>query len=160
MISLDHIENSFKSMVETGKVDTSVINNLNEFRDYLTGYAQPEDKANPLKKFSVLHAIETQLRIIDHMIWRVGVAPNVWDNPKVADDAISLMPQLQLINSNLTSKDSSFLLELASELQVSAMKSNMYPPSKEVIKSINNKNIKNDFERALKYIENQELHHS
>ncbi|MBU0962922.1 MAG: hypothetical protein KKD48_03380 [Nanoarchaeota archaeon] len=149
MKSLDILEERFKDMVKTGKVDTSVINNLNEFKDYLNDYKKPQERTNLLKKFSVLHAIETQIRIINHMIWRVGNAQKIGDNPKVADDAISIFSNLNLVNDNLTNEDSNFLLELTSELQVSAMKNGMYPSSKEVIKSVNKKNIKNDFNRFM-----------
>lgn len=143
---LNKIETNFKNMVISGKVDPSVIDILEEFKKNLIKL-KDQFLANKgmFDIFPVFHAIETQIRIIDYMINRVSLAPQIHDNPVVAEDALSIIPQLKLINESLnisiTKLDSYYIMDLSSKIQILAMKNNMYPSSEKVIKSVDQMNL-------------------
>jgi len=74
------------------------------------------------------------------------------DNPKVADDALLIIPHLKFINDSLEEdKDINphQILRISTKLQSLAMKNNMYPPSNEIIKSSQDKSLKENFERFI-----------
>lgn len=151
---LIEIQESFKNMVATGKVDLSVIAILDKLKKELI-----ETKNRLLKKndtirneFPKFHALETQLRIIEHMISRVRIAPEIHDNPKVADDALLILPDFINLQDSLASKDNTGqegIIDLSSNLQISAMKCNMYPPSEAITKSIDKKTLNVPFDRFV-----------
>lgn len=150
---LNKIENNFKGMVKTGKVDLSIINDLKKFKnDLVNSKSQFSDKRHRLGHFPIFHAIETQIRVIDHMIYRVNIAPKIHDNPEVADDALSVMPQLMLVTDSLRSKmkfDPHYMMDISSRLQILAMKSNMYPPPNQITKSVSKARLKDNFNRFV-----------
>ena len=148
---LEKIENGFEEMVKSGKVDFSIIEDLKKFRDeLLISKMDFKRKTGILKDFPIFYALETQIRIIDQMICRVNLAPQVHDNPIVADDSLLVMPHLKLVSNNLANKlesDPYYLLELSSKLQRIAMKSNLYPPPKQISKSISKIDLENNFNK-------------
>ncbi|MBU2637534.1 MAG: hypothetical protein KJ955_01030 [Nanoarchaeota archaeon] len=148
------IEDNFKRMAATGNVDMSVIEILTKLKEQLV-----EIKKELLAKgssirddFPKFHALETQLRIIEHMISRVKIAPEIHDNPKVADDALIVLPDFMNLHESLASKktiDGDNITDLSSSLQISAMKCNMYPSTETVTKSVNTKMLNVQFDRFV-----------
>jgi len=150
---LNEIENNFKNMVKSAKVDLSVINDLNKFRSMLIeSKNQFSKKKNILKDFPIFHALGTQIRVIEQMIHRVNLASKINDNPEVADDALLVLPPLRLVSDSLSRKlgyDSHYIMGISSRLQLLAMKNNMYPPRDKVIQSIGRSDLKNSFNRFV-----------
>lgn len=150
---LEKIEISFKKMVETGKVDLSITEDLNKFKDELIEAKNKlTNKIDVFRDFPIFYAIDTQIRIINHMIYRINLVPETHDNPKVADDSLLIIPQLKVLNDTLNStirSDSYYILDLSSSLQMLAMKNKMYPPPECISKSISKKDLENNFNRFV-----------
>ncbi len=153
MAILDRLEKNFSDMVKTRKVDTSVISDLKEFKNNLIkSKNQFTCKKNILRFFPNFYAIDTQIRILKKMISRVTIAQQIHDNPKVADDALSVLPQFKLVHDILnskTKKDSYYIMDISSELQKLAMKNDMYPSSDQITKSVGEKNLEENFNRFV-----------
>ena len=154
MDELIEIENKFKSMVSSGKVDLNIIRNLTTFKNnLLKSKDEFLNKKQLFNQFPFFHAIETQLRIVDYLIIRVQIAPEINDNPKVADDALLVIPHLQLINNALFSKmrDPYYVLDLSTKLQVLAMRNDMYPLSEQVTSSANKSELAAKFNQFVEH---------
>lgn len=148
------IENGFKNMIKSGKVDLSILNLLKEFRNKLVESKKNilSSKKNIYDSFPIFHAIETQLRIIDQMIYRVNIAPKIHDNPKVAEDALVIIPPFKSLHDTLLSNliyDSYHIMNLSSNLQIAAMKNEMYPSPKQIAKLVNKEILKDNFGRFV-----------
>lgn len=153
MTILCNIEDNFRGMVSSGDVDVSVNALLIKLRDDLLSFKESFLKRkNLLDLFSVFHAVETQLRIIDQMILRVRNARAAGDNPKVADDALMVLPQMRFVNDSLKDfkkLESRYVLGLSSDLQVVAMKNGMYPPHDKVTKAVSKRQLKKGLSRFV-----------
>jgi len=153
MSILNKIEDSFKGMVTIGKVDTSITTYLKEFRDVLIrSKNQFSGKKDVFNDFPIFHALETQIRVINQMIYRIELAPKIHDNPQVADDALFVLPQLRLVNDSITNKmksDNHYIMGISSRLQILSMKNNMYPPQEKVLQSISKTNLEDNFNRFV-----------
>lgn len=155
MDTLLRIEKEFLSMVENKKVNILVIKDLDKIKEELNIYKKQELSKNQLTSdnFSRFHAIETQMRVIDKMINRINMAEEIHDNPKVADDALMILPLIRDLNTNIKiENDSNFLMELSSDLQILAMKVNMYPLLKDVREKINKEVLEKDFNKFISNI--------
>lgn len=154
MSELIKIEESFENMVKIGKVDISIISLLKKLKENLTDFKkiELEKKKSALDYFHIFHAVETQIRIINYMMQRIEKASGIHDNPKVADDALVILPQFKELYFSLNTdmkKDTYYILGLSSGLQVLAMKNNMYPSPKQIIKSVDTKALKVNFNRFV-----------
>ena len=150
---LIEIENSFRDMVKTGKVNLSVLNLLNELKIKLNESKKNilSSKINIYDNFPIFHAIETQIRIIDQMLYRVNRAPEIHDNPRVAEDALVVIPLFKNLHTNILNKvnDIHYIMNLSSKLQIIAMKNEMYPSSEQITKSVNKEIINDSFGRFV-----------
>jgi len=151
MNSLNKINENFGHMLITKKVDLSIISDLNQAKKDLNQFKIKKlNKIHLAENFPLFHAIETQNRVLDQMIYRVDNAAKRMDNPKVAKDALIVIPHLKGIYNSLkeeTKEDSHYLMSLSSKLQIVAMKSGMYPSQTEITKEINKKFLENNFNK-------------
>jgi hypothetical protein len=146
---LTKIENSFKEMVKIGKVDFRVVNSLKKFKEDLLKSKKKISFNKPLiESFSIFHAIETQIRIVDQMIIRLNKSQQIHDNPTVAEDALVILPPFKELYDTLIgdmTHDPHYIMGLSSRLQISAMRNNMYPSPEQITKLADKRTLKENF---------------
>lgn len=145
------IERGFKEMIKTGKVNLSILNPLREFKTNLFKFKKNiiSSERNIYDRFPIFHAIETQIRIIDQMIYRINRAPEIHDNPRVAEDALVVMLPFKSLQNSLLSgmiyDNPHYIMSLSSNLQIIAMKNEMYPSSEQITELIDKEILKDNF---------------
>ncbi len=145
---LGEIESKFLYMIKMNKVDLSVLPLLEEYKSKIAGLkSKLITEKGILNKFHYFYSLDVVLRVIETLSNRVKIAEIVHDNPKVARDALAVMPFIQRIDIELRNKEFRNVnnFELGSNLQIEALKNDMYPNSKEVLNEIDKSQIKKDF---------------
>lgn len=153
---LNEIESKFLNMVKKKKVDLSVLPILEKYKKSVSKLKSNFLKEKRiLEKFHYLYSLDVQLRVIETLFNRVRVARGINDNPKVARDALTVIPFMKRIDIETRGKEFKNMgnLELGSDLQIVALKSAMYPESKEVLNEADKSQIRKDF-----YLFSQRIH--
>lgn len=129
------LEENFVGMECCGKVDPYLDDSLTQIDSLAKELIKIRDKERPTKDlieaFSYHHLSLVSLIVLETLKERLNNTKKNRDNPKIALDGLDVIPTLQVATNKLMSakSDRSFL-ELASNLQDNASKSNLFQINK------------------------------
>ncbi len=155
-----YLMDSFKEMEKKNEIDKNIIKDINQTIKKLKKVKSNiyKKKISLSNRFSIFFGLETQEKILHKLRHRVSLAKEANDNPKVAEDALIILPGMFLLEKRIdllgkgACKPAS-LLNFTTNLQMEALKYDLYPEQETKLRKFDNKIFK---QISTGFIENVE----
>jgi len=170
---LEEILVKLEEMEEAGKVDVSIVDNLNGLIKFCEDKEEEwvsNEEIETRDAFQLFHAARNSRLILNKMKKRFISAGKMHDNPKVVNDAIRILPAIRDICEILSSINEKyinpeillFLSKKLRNLRNLASQVSMLPSLEEELSGLNKRKLRSRFNRIInnlqaKYIEMQGL---
>ncbi|MEK6935589.1 MAG: hypothetical protein AABW67_02285 [Nanoarchaeota archaeon] len=128
-------KDSFEKMIETKEVDLNVIPIINKLKEEVLKKREfaIEQNLPEHSLFPVYHSTSICNKVLESISTRLVKAKENKDNPIIAEDTLAIYPSFFMLTTNLDRTDlrsreinTFHLLNLASNLQISAIRSNLF----------------------------------
>ena len=94
---LKEIEDSLNHMEETGKVELSILDNLNKLQEFLKAIKTKWIENSDTDGFYFYQAARNVELILGRMVYRFQNSKIANDNPKIAEDSLVLLPAINRV---------------------------------------------------------------
>lgn len=138
-------KDSFEKMIETNEVDLNVIPIINKLKEEVSKKRELAIKQNLLghSLFPIYHSASICNKVLESISIRLVKAKENKDNPIIAEDTLAIYPSFFMLATNLDRTDlrnretnTFHLLGLASNLQISAIRSNLFKIDEDTRKEV------------------------
>jgi len=156
--TLKQITKSLNDMETTGQVDLSILDNLNELRQFLQSIKTKWLQNKNSDGFYFYQAVRNIDLILDKMTERFKKSKENRDNPKIALDSLVLLPAidqvLKITESDVINDQTiDFVLRTTRDLRNVATHQNLIEPQEVDIALIDKEQLKWEFENIMKNID-------
>ncbi len=128
-------KDAFEEMIKTKEVNLDVLPLINKLKEELSTKKEISIKQNLSQHslFPIYHSINISNNVLDNIHARLIKSKENRDNPKIAEDTLSIYPSLLMLVINMDKLDLKNkdlvtfpLLSLASDLQINAIRSRLF----------------------------------
>ena len=138
-------KDSFEKMIETKEVDLNVIPLINKLKEDLSTKKESAIKQNLPQHtlFPIYHSINICNTVLDSISTRLVKAKEEKDNPIIAENTLAIYPSFFILATNIDKMElkekeiiTFHLLNLASNLQISAIRSRLFKIDEKIQKEV------------------------
>ena len=155
---LKELKDSLNSMEETGKVDLSILDKLNNLRD-LAENIQTKWAENPNPDgFYFYHAAKNVELVLNGMMDRFKKSHEANDNPQIATDSLKLLPALERAleiadTDEITPQTINIASDRADQLHDVAIETNLNKALAQSRDSVDIEFIRPKFNKIIEYLD-------